>query len=260
MKPAGELVVAGKRLEYTWHGPGPEGAPTLVLLHEGLGCVGMWRDFPARIARETGWGALVYSRAGYGASDSCDLPRPLRYMHDEALDVLPAVLDAAGIRDAALVGHSDGASIAIVHAARARGRERVRALVLEAPHVFVEDVSVASIAAARDAYVNGDLRERLARWHGANVDCAFWGWNRAWLDPEFRRWNLEEYLADVRVPVLVVQGEDDEYGTLAQVRAIEAGAGVRVESLLLPRCGHSPHRDQPDATAEAIRRFVGGLG
>jgi pimeloyl-ACP methyl ester carboxylesterase len=252
------IVVGGRRLEHAWFGPRTGDAPTLVFLHEGLGCVGMWRDFPERVARETGWGALVYSRLGYGASDPCDLPRPLRYMHDEALDVLPAVLDEAGVREAVLVGHSDGASIAIIHAGAARGRERVRALVLEAPHVFVEDVSVASIAAAREEYEHGALRERLARWHGANVDCAFRGWNGAWLDSEFRRWNIEEYLPAIRVASLVVQGEDDEYGTLAQVRAIEDESGGPVGSILLPRCGHSPHRDQPDATAEAIRRFVVG--
>jgi pimeloyl-ACP methyl ester carboxylesterase len=252
----GFLVVGGKRLEYAWHGPGPAETPTLVFLHEGLGCVGMWRDFPERVAREAGFGALVYSRLGYGASDACDLPRPLRYMHDEAIDVLPSVLEAAGVREAILVGHSDGASIAILHAAAARGRERVRSLVLMAPHVFVEDVSVASIAAAREEYERGTLRERLARWHGANVDCAFLGWNRAWLDPEFRRWNIEESLPAIRVASLVVQGEDDEYGTLAQVRAIEKGSGGPVESLVLPQCRHSPHRDQPGATARAIVEFT----
>ena len=254
-----QLVVEGKRLEHVWYGPPPGAAPTLVFLHEGLGCVGTWRDFPERLARELGWGALVYSRLGYGASDPCELPRPLRYMHDEALDVLPLVLDAAGVRDAVLVGHSDGASIAIMYAAAGRGRERVRALVLEAPHVFVEDVAVTSIAAAREAFVAGSLRERLARRHGANVECAFWGWNRAWLDPEFRRWNIEEFLPAVRVRALVLQGLDDEYGTVAQVRAIERQSGGPVESVLLPDCRHSPHRDQPEATAASMVRFLGGL-
>jgi pimeloyl-ACP methyl ester carboxylesterase len=249
------LLAAGRRLEYEWHGPGPESAPTLVFLHEGLGSVSMWRDFPARLAEATGWGALVYSRAGHGGSDPVPLPRPLRFMHDEALIVLPAVLDAAGVRDAVLVGHSDGGSIALIHAGSEEGT-RVRGLVLEAPHVFCEEISVHSIAAAAEKYRQGDLRRALERHHGPNVDVAFWGWNRAWLDPGFREWNLEEYLSGVHVPVLVIQGDRDEYGTLTQLDAIEKGCGGPVERLVLPDCGHSPHRDHPAATLSAMLAFV----
>jgi pimeloyl-ACP methyl ester carboxylesterase len=250
------LLAAGHRLEAVWLGPPPDLAPTLVFLHEGLGSVTAWRDFPQRLVDATGLGALVFSRWGYGQSDPVTLPRPLRYMHDEALRALPDVLDAAGVRDAVLVGHSDGASIALVFAGSGLpAASCVRALVLEAPHVFVEDVSVTSIAAAADAYWTGDLRARLAR-HHADVDGAFWGWNRAWLDPGFRSWNIEEYLPRVRVPSLVVQGEDDPYGTLAQVAAIEQKSGGPVERLVLPRCGHAPHKDQPDATIGAVARFV----
>jgi pimeloyl-ACP methyl ester carboxylesterase len=248
------LLAGGRRLEHEWHGPGPESAPTLVFLHEGLGSVSMWRDFPARLSAATGLGALVYSRAGHGGSDPVTLPRPLRFMHDEALLVLPEVLEAAHIRNAILVGHSDGGSIALIHAGGGKAT-RVRALVLEAPHVFCEDISVRSIAAAAERYRQGDLRRALER-HHANVDVAFWGWNRAWLDPGFRQWNLEEFLPGVRVPVLVIQGEGDEYGTLKQLDALEAGCGAPVERVVLADCGHSPHRDQPHLTMAAILDFL----
>lgn len=250
------LKAGGHQLEYVWHGPPPADAPTLVFLHEGLGCVSLWRDFPARVAEATGCGALVYSRAGYGESQEITLPRPVSFMHDEALITLPEVLIATGVREAVLVGHSDGGSIALIHAGSAKPEAQVRGLVLEAPHVFVENVSVESIARAAENYERGDLRRGLERYHGENVDCAFWGWNKVWLDPQFRSWNIEEYLPRIKTPVLVVQGEDDEYGTLRQVEAIERGCTGPVESVILPQCGHSPHRDQPERTLEAIVAFV----
>jgi len=253
-----DLVAGGHRLETSWLGPPPGHGPTIVMLHEGLGSVSAWRDFPQRLVDATGLGVLVYSRWGYGKSDPVTLPRPLTYMHDEALVTLPELLEAAGIRDAILLGHSDGASIALIFAGSGLpAASRVRALVLEAPHVFVEDVSVESIARAADAYRTGDLRARLARHHGGNVDGAFWGWNRAWLDPGFRAWNIERYLPAVRVPTLVIQGQDDPYGTVAQVDSIATKSGGPVSRLLLPACGHAPHRDQPEATIEAIARYVG---
>jgi len=252
------LKAGGHELEYVWHGPPPRKAPTLVFLHEGLGCVSLWRDFPAQAAEATGCGALVYSRAGYGASDPVELPRPISFMHNEALTTLPQVLAATGVREAILVGHSDGGSIALIYAGGARATE-VRGLVLEAPHVFVEDLSVESIARAAENYERGDLRRGLARYHGENVDCAFWGWNKVWLDPQFRSWNIEEYLPGIKAPVLVLQGENDEYGTLRQVEAIERGCRARVESRILSDCGHSPHRDQPERTLAAIRSFVTGI-
>jgi pimeloyl-ACP methyl ester carboxylesterase len=252
------LVVAGHRLEVAWHGPPPDAAPTLVFLHEGLGSVSGWRDFPALASAATGMGAFVYSRLGYGKSDPVSLPRPLTYMQDEARLVLPDVLDAAGIRSCVLFGHSDGGSIALVFAASGLPQAaRVTKLVLEAPHVFVEDVSVRSIAAARESYQAGPLRERLARHHGTNVDAAFRGWNDAWLDPGFRAWNIEEHLPRVRIPSLVIQGEDDPYGTLAQVDAIERGAAGPVTRLVLPACGHTPHRDRPEDVLSALRSFLG---
>jgi pimeloyl-ACP methyl ester carboxylesterase len=250
---ATEIVVAGRRIESAWHGPAPGRAPTLVLLHEGLGCVAMWRDFPARLAERTGYGVLVYSRPGYGRSDPRPLPWPVSYMHDEALAVLPQVLDQAGVNKAVLVGHSDGASIATIYAGSVQDA-RVRGLALLAPHFFVEDMGLRSIAAAKQAYEQGNLRERLARYH-AHVDVAFRGWNGAWLDPGFRKWRLDEELAHVRVPMLIVQGEDDEYGTAAQIEFAREATYCPVEALLLPGCRHAPQFDQPDATVAAVSDF-----
>jgi pimeloyl-ACP methyl ester carboxylesterase len=215
----------------------------------------MWRDFPEKLARRTGYGVLVYSRPGYGKSDPVPLPRPLDYMHREALDVLPQVLDQAGVRKAILIGHSDGASIATIYAG-SRQDFRVRGLVLLAPHFFVEDISIKSIAEAREAYEKSDLRTRLARHHGDNVDVAFRGWNDAWLDPGFRNWRIDDAVAHVRVPILIVQGKDDQYGTLAQLRLAETDAYCPVETEILERCGHSPQVDQPEKTLEAVAEFV----
>lgn len=254
------LTVDGCRLEATWSGPRPADAPTLVLLHEGLGCVSLWRDFPEALAELTGCGVLTYSRAGYGASDLVDLPRPLTYMHDEARRVLPRVLDAANVRDAILIGHSDGASIALINAG-CQADPRVRGVVLMAPHVFTEPMNLASIRDARSAYNDPQtrLREKLARYHG-DVDVAFRGWNDAWLDPDFVEWNLEGFVNGIRCPILLIQGHQDEYGTGAQLSAIARGAQVSCETLLLEQCGHSPQRDQPEATLAAIGQFLNALG
>ena len=247
-------TVAGGRIEYE-RIAGARGGPTIVLLHEGLGSVSMWRDFPRRVAEVTGHDVLVYSRHGYGRSAPLTAPRPVRFMHDEALVVLPALLDTLEIRRPILLGHSDGGSIAIIHAGGS-GRE-VAGLVLLAPHVMVEEISVASIAAARVAYAQGDLRARLARHHD-DVDGAFRGWNEVWLRPDFRAWTIEEYLPRVTCPVLAIQGEDDEYGTMEQVERIaHAVPGAKV--LKLARCGHSPHRDCAEKVLDAIRGFVGGV-
>lgn len=245
------LKVAGIELETRWTSP-PDGGPVLVFLHEGLGSISQWRETPDAIAAAVGRPGFVYARQGYGTSTPVEVPRPLSYMHDEAA-LLPVVLAAAKIEDAVLVGHSDGASIAII-AAGERYLEP-RALVLIAPHVFVEDVSVESIERAREVYLTGDLRARLAR-HHADVDGAFWGWNRAWLDPAFRRWNLEEFLPRVKAPALVVQGERDEYGTAAQVDAIARQSGGPVEVAWIPDAGHAPFRDAPALTHARIVEFV----
>ncbi|MBS1269812.1 MAG: 2-succinyl-6-hydroxy-2,4-cyclohexadiene-1-carboxylate synthase [Gammaproteobacteria bacterium] len=251
----GRLDIGGVKLEYERIGPSPDEATTLVFLHEGLSCAALWKDFPGRVAEASGLGVLVYSRQGYGGSDPVDVPRPLTYMHDEGLRVLPKVLDAAAVRSTILVGHSDGASIALIHAGGRRD-PRLRSLVLMAPHVFNEDLSVRSIRAAKEAYEHGGLRTRLARYHRDNVDCAFWGWNRAWLDPGFRDWNIEEFLPSIAIPSLLIQGKDDEYGTERQVEAIRSQVAGPVELLMLPDCRHAPHRDQPEATLDAIKRFT----
>ena len=249
------MDIAGQELECVRIGIDRPG-PTLVFLHEGLGSVALWRDFPQRVADATAHPALVYSRAGYGRSTLPSAARTPRYMHDEALVTLPALLDALGIADVILIGHSDGASIALIHAG-ARVRP-VRALVAMAPHVFVEDLSIASIAQARDDYQSTDLRTKLGRYH-VDVDSAFRGWNDIWLSPAFRDWNIEPYLSGIACPLLLIQGLDDEYGTLAQLDAIERQVSGRVERVELADCGHSPHRDQPSATLAAVADFVSAL-
>lgn len=243
-------------IDYVWAVPAQPGRPTLVFLHEGLGSISLWRDFPAEVGRSTGCGVLVYSRYGYGKSGPCPLPRPLDYMHREALDVLPALLAALDIGPHILVGHSDGASIALIHAGSGP-RPGLMGIAVMAPHVFVEPVSIASIAEARRAWDRGELRDRLARHHGANVDAAFLGWNDAWLDPKFLDWNIEAFLPTIAVPVLALQGADDEYGTAAQVETIARVTGGPL--VLIPDCGHSPHRDQPEATRAALSSFINQL-
>lgn len=243
----------GRRMETArW---GPEGGPTLMLLHEGLGSISLWRDVPARLAALTGCGVLAYSRLGYGQSDATPLPRPLTYMHDEARDVLPLVLDQAGVRQAVLVGHSDGGSIAAIYAGSCQDR-RIAGLALLAPHFFVEEISVQAIAEARRRWESTDLRARLAR-HHRDPDTAFLGWNRAWLDPGFPRvFDLQPEIAHIRIPVLVVQGEADPYGTVAQVGMLEREAYCPVEALLLPGVGHAPHIETPDRVLPAIADFA----
>ncbi len=227
-----------------------------MFLHEGLGSVSLWRDFPTRVGERTGCGIFVYSRYGYGTSEKLAEKREPDYMHREADVVLPALLSAANIDRPILLGHSDGASIALLFAAAFPGR--ARALILEAPHVFVEDISVTSIAAAKVAFETTDLPRKLAR-HHADAEGAFRGWNDIWLDPRFRAWNFEDELAKIAEPVLLIQGEDDEYGTQAQLRSIEAHARD-VTTVLLERCGHSPHRDRTEAVLDAIAAFVARLG
>lgn len=252
---SGSLELRDGRLEIRrWCPPGGE-ALTLVFLHEGLGCAAMWHDFPFELAAATGCGALVYSRFGYGRSDACELPRPLRFMHHEGSIVLPELLEKAGVGDCVLVGHSDGGSIGIVYAGSG-SRTRLRGLVTLAAHVFCEAITIESIQAARKNYLEADLRERLKKYHGRNVDCAFWGWNDAWLHPDFMQWNLEEYLPGISVPLLAVQGEKDPYGTPAQVKAIVEKAGGGAEALMLPRCGHTPHLERRDKTLRAIKDFI----
>jgi pimeloyl-ACP methyl ester carboxylesterase len=250
------VSVGGRCLEFRTIAPAAPGAATIVFLHEGLGSAGLWRDFPDRVAAATGCGALVYSRRGYGGSDPFPGPWPVSYMHEEA-GLLPAVLAHFAIERPVLFGHSDGASIALLHAA-AHPRA-VRALVLEAPHVFVEPVCRESIARLAGGFETGGLRQRLARHHGANADPVFHAWAGVWLHPEFARWNLEACLPRIAAPVLVIQGEDDEYGTARQVEAIVGPVGGPARALLLSECGHAPHRDRPEAVLAATVDFLAGL-
>jgi len=224
--------------------------PALVFLHEGLGSVALWRDFPARLAAATGRRALIYSRAGHGFSDLPDADRTPRFMHDEALDVLPELLRTAGIERPVLVGHSDGGSIALIHASA----HPVSGLVLLAPHVFVEDLSVASIQEARITFETTDLGERMARYH-RDAERTFRLWNDIWLAPEFRSWNIEDVLGDVSAPTLLIQGANDQYGTLAQIEAIERGVQGRVQRAVLD-CRHAPHLEAPDETLAAAAAFL----
>jgi pimeloyl-ACP methyl ester carboxylesterase len=229
----------------------------LVLLHEGLGSIGMWKGVPAELAQLTGCAVLTYSRYGNGFSQVLEGSRAVSYMHDEALEALPDVLEALDVRSAVLVGQSDGASIALIYAGEIA--KRVVGVVAEAPHVFVEDISVQSIALAKTAYESADLRNRLRRYH-EDVDKTFYGWNDIWLHAEFRTWNIEPSVRKIRVPLLLVQGAADEYGTMAQLDAVAADArSARVDSLYLANCGHAPHRDRPDMVLPAIAAFVAGL-
>jgi pimeloyl-ACP methyl ester carboxylesterase len=229
--------------------------PELVFLHEGLGSVSHWKDFPARVAAATGCSVTVYSRYGAGNSDVLSEPRPVRYMHDEGLIVLPELLAKLEIECPILVGHSDGGSIALIYAGE---HDRVRGLVLLAPHVFVEDLSVASIAEAKTVFETTDLEQKLGR-HHRDAARTFWGWNDIWLHPEFRKWNIEEYLPRITCPVLVIQGLEDQYGTMAQAEAIRKQVAGPVEVLALENCKHSPQRDQPEPVLEAMRKFVDGV-
>ncbi|MCP5202172.1 MAG: alpha/beta hydrolase [Gammaproteobacteria bacterium] len=252
------LAAAGADLEYAWHGARERG-PSLVLLHEGLGCLALWKDFPARLAAATGCPVLAYSRAGYGGSSPVALPRPLDFHTREALESLPAVLDAAAIADCILVGHSDGASIALVHAGQVRD-PRVRGVAVMAPHVLTEDKTLATIAQARDAYAAGGLRERLRRYHGDNVECAFRGWCDAWLAPGFRSWSIEAAVAAIEVPLLVIRGCDDPYNTAVHVERIAALARGPVTVEMLAGCGHAPHVEQADAVLDKLADFLREVG
>jgi pimeloyl-ACP methyl ester carboxylesterase len=250
-----DVVVDGKRLETLWLAPQTAAAPTIVMLHEGLGSIGLWKDFPHALAERTGCGVLVYSRYGHGASDKQAEKRPITFMHREGEVVLPELLDKFVIARPILLGHSDGGSIALIFAGRYP--ERTRALILEAPHVFVEEFGLKSIRNAKTAFETTDFRSKLGRYH-AHVDESFRAWNDIWLDPQFPAWNIESYLATIGCPVLCIQGEDDEYGTRAQVDAIVAKV-PGTELLMLPQCGHSPHRDQREATLTKVSEFVAAV-
>lgn len=272
---AGSVQVCGGTLETGWWGPGPADAPTLVLLHEGLGSVALWRDVPERLAAATGWGVFAYSRFGYGSSEATEMPRPMTYMHEEATTVLPEVLRTAGIRRSILLGHSDGGSIAAIYAGSfslasrpltrsanasmrdTEGQPVLLGLIMIAAHFIVEDSNIASIQRIKLDYENGPLRQRLARYH-RDVDTAFRGWNDAWLDPRFRDFDITRYLQRIHVPILALQGEDDPYGTDEQIRILEANVQAPITTRLIAGARHSPHLEVMDVTLTAITDFVAG--
>jgi len=247
-----QISAAGHALEYRWIG---ESGPVLVFLHEGLGSIGQWRDFPQMVARATGCRALVYDRYGYGKSEVLREARVgVEFMHDAALNELPELLENLGVVNPVLVGHSDGASIALIHA----GTYPVRGVAVLAPHVFIEDVCVESIRKAAKQFEASGLRQGLGKYH-RDAGKTFHLWADAWLDPAFRNWNIEACLPRIQCPLLAIQGEDDEYGTMAQLDAIAARAGGPCELLKLPACGHSPHKDQPEKVLHAVTGFIKGL-
>ena len=253
----GFLDLDPMRLEYRMIGPRPDAAPTIVMLHEGLGSVGLWGDFPDRIAAATDAGVFVYSRAGYGRSSPGKLPRTTRFMHEEACDVLPRVLAAIGFQRGFLLGHSDGGSIAAIYAGSVQDH-RVRGLVLIAPHFFTEDMGLAEIVRAREAFTSGNFRDKLRRWH-ADVDGAFRSWSEPWLDPQFRKWDITESLGYIRVPMLIVQGDADQYGTLKQLEAAQEACYCPVETAVLPGMRHVPQREAPELTLQIVTDFINRL-
>lgn len=251
------LTAGGKSLEYSCFGPSPMQAATIVLLHEGLGCAAMWRDFPQALSEATGMGVCVYSRAGYGQSERADLPRPVDYMTREALDVLPDVLDAIGFRRGILMGHSDGATIAAIYAGSVSDL-RIRATILMAPHFFTEDMGLAEITAARHTFDSTDMRAKMAKYH-RDPDHTFGGWNDAWLHPVFKDWDVGDVIDHLRIPTLAIQGVQDQYGSLAQIEEITTRAYAPVETMILQNCRHSPHIDQRDLVLAGVAAFVARL-
>ena len=234
------------------------GGPTLVFLHEGLGCVSMWRDFPDRLAEKTGLVALIYSRLGYGGSDQVPLPRQLDYMHVEGIDILPALLQAEQVGRVILVGHSDGGSISLIYAGSKFALE-LDALIMIAPHVFVEKVCIESIKKVQREYLFGDLRKRLERYHKENVDRVFWGWSNIWVSPSFQEWNIEEYLPFICAPTLVVQGENDQFGTMSQINSIIEKIKLEVNCEVVKNCSHSPHIESQDEVIHVLSGFINKL-
>lgn len=255
--PTMPLIVDGVTLEYYALGPAPDQAPTIVMLHEGLGCAALWRDFPQKVAQATGMGVFVYSRAGYGQSDGAPLPKPLDFMTREAVDVLPKVLDAIGFQRGILFGHSDGATIAAIYAGSVADT-RVRGLIVMAPHFFTEPDGLAEIAKAKEAFETGGLREKMAKYH-RDPDVAFRGWNDVWLHPDFRKWNVSEVIDYLRIPTLAIQGRDDQYGTLAQVEEIESRSYAPVDMVVIDDCQHAPHLEQPVPVLAEVAEFAARL-
>jgi pimeloyl-ACP methyl ester carboxylesterase len=255
------IIAAGHRLRVRKlihpNSEGGDSRPTLVFLHEGLGSIEMWHDFPAILAKTTGCDCLIYDRWGHGRSDPLDVKRTLRYVHDEALDNLPEVLDHFDVDDAILIGHSDGGSIALIFAAEYP--ERVRGIITEAAHVFVEEITLQGIREALEVYNSTDLKQKLARYHGDNTEKIFRAWHETWLQPEFKSWDIQDCLAKITCPILVIQGVEDQYGTAAQVEAINNQVTGQSKVLLIPNCAHIPHKEAKNRVAQEMTEFINVL-
>ncbi len=253
------LEIDGQQLEYQWieETYRTPDAPVLVFLHEGLGCIDLWKDFPEMLCRQTQLTGFMYTRAGYGHSDPCPLPRKKTYLHKEALKVLPKVLSAARIRDHIIMGHSDGGSIGIIYAGSPHAAH-LTGLITEAAHLYCEPVTTAFLKEARKAYLETDLKQKLERYHGTNTDTAFFGWNKTWLDPRFNFWNIEKYLKHITVPFLAVQGRQDPTATLAQLSSMATKAPNGCMEII-EDCGHIPHLEKKQAVVTVMGEFISGI-
>lgn len=251
------LTIQSKKVEIQWFNKGIKDRPCLIFLHEGLGCAAMWKDFPALVSQKTTCPALVFSRFGYGRSDPAPLPWKLNFMHNEAIKILPEVITAASIKEYILIGHSDGGSIGIIFSGSpwATG---LKGLITEAAHICCEQISVDSILKARISYEQGSLRQGLEKYHGKNTENAFRGWNDVWLNPRFMHWNIEKYLKHIRVPMLALQGSDDQYGTSKQLESIKTQVSS-VNTHLIENCRHAPHLEQPDIVLNLMAQFISGI-
>jgi len=241
-------------IEIKWNKKGQKGYPTLIFLHEGLGCVDMWRDFPLHVSAETGCPCFIYSRLGYGRSERSEKPWKVDFMHRQADIILPEIIQKTGITSHVIIGHSDGGSIGTIYAGTP-GISGLMGLVTLAAHMFCEELTKESIRLAREHYIQGNLKQRLSKYHGVNTDHAFWGWNDIWLHPDFVSWNIEEYLRRITVPMMAIQGADDFYGTVRQIDAIKDKV-MHAETHLIANCGHAPHSEQPEIVVDLIARFI----
>ena len=248
------LVIKEQKIEVRWHCLGLDENPTLVFLHEGLGCVDLWKDMPLKLSRMTQCNSFVFSRLGYGRSDGCKLPKKINFMHWEALTFLPAVLDAAGIKDHIILGHSDGGSMGIIYAGSSHAAN-LKGLITEAAHIFCEPLTVDSIREAKNNFLGHDLKTKLEKYHGQNTKAAFWGWNDIWLSPGFMNWNIKKFLKHIRIPALGIQGRQDPYGTLEQLSAIKAGIQT-CDIQIIDNCGHSPHHEQQKTVLALMADFI----
>jgi len=248
------LTLDSKKIEILWYQKGQKDHPTLIFLHEGLGCTRMWKDFPEKVSQNTGCPALIFSRPGYGNSDPCPLPWKINFMHKEALSILPQVIKKAQIKKYILIGHSDGGSIGIIFAG-SQYAQGLKGLITQAAHVFCEQITVDCIHQAKTNYKHHDLRQRLKKYHGKNTDNAFWGWNDVWLNPKFINWNIEKYLSRIQVPMLAIQGKDDQYGTIKQIESIKSRAN-HVKTCIINDCRHSPHLERPGKILDMMTQFI----